>query len=145
MSALLFRAAGVLIALALLASQDGAFGQSLQDLQLRKQRLVAALREDTVAPYEQWLSERPPRCDSPTLERARRSALANAGILRPETAGIDVVLAAGGWTLDIADGAKEHGCAIVARNLYDNVIKIYLGSAYTALRDRARIGIDDLR
>jgi hypothetical protein len=51
----------------------------------------------------------------------------------------------GSWILKVADAARQHHCKEVARNLYDTVIATYIGAAYAALRQRAQIGIDDLR
>jgi hypothetical protein len=41
--------------------------------------------------------------------------------------------------------AAEKGCGSTARTLYLYVIETFTGSAYAAMRQRAQIGIDDLR
>jgi DNA-directed RNA polymerase subunit RPC12/RpoP len=45
----------------------------------------------------------------------------------------------------MADEAKDARCDKLARIAYDFVIELYLGSDYAALRQRAEIGINDLR
>jgi hypothetical protein len=41
--------------------------------------------------------------------------------------------------------AQERGCTAIARTIYTDIIQIYEGSDYAALRQRAQIGVDDLR
>lgn len=45
----------------------------------------------------------------------------------------------------VAQAAADKGCSDLARELYLDVIDRYTGTAYAAMRERARIGIDDLR
>ena len=52
---------------------------------------------------------------------------------------------AAGLLLDIADAAADHECADDARALYRFVVRVYVGSAYTAHRQRAEIGLADPR
>jgi hypothetical protein len=82
---------------------------------------------------------------SPSLAKARSLVLAAAGMPAPEEQGLDVVIEGGSWVLEVADAARQHRCTKVARDLYDTVIATYTGSAYAALRQRAQIGIEDLR
>jgi len=44
-----------------------------------------------------------------------------------------------------AGAAADKGCGPTARTLYLYVIETFTGSAYAAMRQRAQIGIDDLR
>jgi hypothetical protein len=48
------------------------------------------------------------------------------------------------WRLDAADAAADHGCPNLAKRIYMNVIKTYIGSAYAAQRKRAEIGLEDV-
>ena len=98
-----------------------------------------------LAPYVAWTAETPPLCTSPTLKKAQDSVLFFANRLNPRENGFSTVVEAGGWVLDVADGARDRGCKKEARSLYDSVISIYTGTAYSSLRQRAQIGIDDLR
>jgi hypothetical protein len=50
-----------------------------------------------------------------------------------------------GWVLDVADGAADHSCPDLARKLYRHVIEAYIGWGYAAHRQRAEIGLADLR
>ena len=49
------------------------------------------------------------------------------------------------WRLDAADAAASYGCPDLAKAIYQNVIRTYVGSGYAAYRQRAEIGLDDLR
>jgi hypothetical protein len=60
-------------------------------------------------------------------------------------ADLDMLQQTAGWILDVADGASEHGCPDTARKLYRYVIETYIGLGYTAHRQRAEIGLADLR
>ena len=50
-----------------------------------------------------------------------------------------------GWILDAADVAAERDCPDMARMLYQRVIRVYIGSGFAAHRQRAEIGLADLR
>ena len=43
------------------------------------------------------------------------------------------------------DGALKSGCLDVADQAYRRIISYYTGSAYAGIRDRAKLGIDDVR
>ena len=49
------------------------------------------------------------------------------------------------WSLDLADAAVKQQCPEQAREIYRGVIADYTGSGYAAYRQRAEIGLDDLR
>ena len=49
------------------------------------------------------------------------------------------------FRLSVADKALKKQCLDIADDQYRQVMSIYTGSAYSALRDRAKIGIDDVR
>ena len=91
--------------------------------------------------YQAWLAEPGPACRSDNLVAAQRDwedALAHVqgGILAGGLADDELIL---------ADAAKNRGCTKEARAFYDNVIKIFTGTAYEGQRDRAKIGLDDLQ
>lgn len=46
---------------------------------------------------------------------------------------------------DYASTALDKGCLDAADDTYRRLISFYVGSAYSGIRDRARIGIDDVR
>lgn len=47
--------------------------------------------------------------------------------------------------LTLADANLAHGCADAADALYRDAISTYTGGAYASYRERARIGVDDVR
>jgi hypothetical protein len=117
----------------------------ISSLQDQRRAAIDRLRADTLRPLTLWQQETPPSCNSPSLAKASVSARMTASMLSPERQGIDTVIEGGSWMLEVADAARDHGCKDAARRLYDAVIGTYTGSAYAALRQRAQIGIDDLR
>ena len=116
-----------------------------QSIPEEKQAVIARMRSIALRPLVDWERETPPSCTSPRLAEARSLVLAAARMQTPEEQGLDVVIEGGSWVLEVADAARQHRCPDVARGLYDAVIATYTGSAYAALRQRAQIGIEDLR
>jgi hypothetical protein len=53
--------------------------------------------------------------------------------------------AALGSLFAIADSAAELNCNIIAERNYKAVVKTFIGSRFVAHRERARVGLDDLR
>jgi hypothetical protein len=45
----------------------------------------------------------------------------------------------------VADGARSLGCRKIADHYYRQVLSIFTGSAYNAYRQRALVGIEDVR
>jgi hypothetical protein len=45
----------------------------------------------------------------------------------------------------LADGALKNGCLDAADHAYRRIISYYTGSAYSGIRDRAKLGVDDVR
>ena len=90
-------------------------------------------------------SETPKKCGSEHLKKAAQFAahVIREGARREFGAGF--ILRAGSEYLDVADEAKKAGCQAVARLIYDEVIKGFIAPSHAALRQRAQIGIDDLR
>lgn len=64
-------------------------------------------------------------------------------VLREE---LDVItpLAANG-RLELADKASALGCKQKAKEHYNTVLKTFVGSGYASYRDRAKVGLADLR
>jgi hypothetical protein len=115
----------------------------IQALQDQRQALIDKIGSDTLKPLSEWQQESPPSCTSPLLAKASGAVLLTANLLKPADHGLDMVRDGGSWILQVADAARQHHCKEVARDLYDTVIATYIGAA--ALRQRAQIGIDDLR
>lgn len=61
------------------------------------------------------------------------------------TNGVDIVNQTGLAYVAIGDLAGSKGCAKEARSIYLAVIESFTGVDFAALRERAMIGIDDLR
>ena len=117
----------------------------IQALQDQRRALIDKIGGDTLKPLAQWQQEAPPSCASPLLAKARGAALLTASRLNLVDHGLDMVRDSCSWILEVADAARQHQCKEVARDLYETVIATYVGAAYAALRQRAQIGIDDLR
>ena len=115
------------------AKADQRVGKTLDDpVRLLKEPLAAFLKED------------PRKCDSPALQKAVNSSLQIGGGLDTKY-GTPDVKEIGAVMLDVADAAHDAGCAKIARQIYDFVIGLFSGSSYSALRQRAEIGIRDLQ
>jgi hypothetical protein len=117
----------------------------IQSLRDQRHAALEGLRDTALRPLRLWQNEQLPSCESPNLQKARETVLTAANMLTPDRSGVDAVMDSGSWILEVADDAQERGCKPAARSLYDAVIAIYTGGAYTALRQRAQIGIGDLR
>ena len=50
-----------------------------------------------------------------------------------------------GVHFSLADAAKEKNFYDIADNLYRDIITTYTGSSYAGIRDRAKLGIDDIK
>jgi hypothetical protein len=84
------------------------------------------------------------QCDSPHLARASdevTAAFEAAAVMTYRNA-IDEVAA---LTLDVADAAADKGCPAQARLLYRHVVRTFVGTAYAAYRQRAEIGLAEIR
>jgi hypothetical protein len=102
--------------------------------------------EEARRPVRAFLAEKGTDCASPRLKEATSkvtdTAVAMAATMQPEYA---AMLEAGAAVLDVADGAKQKGCARNARELYDFVLRNFAGLGYAALRERATVGIRELK
>ena len=82
-------------------------------------------------------AEPSPGCNSPDLLNAQAGVAALEGASADPAAG----RAVGSLALDVADAAREKGCADVAAALYDHIIRTYVGAGYVSLRARAEAGM----
>ena len=82
-------------------------------------------------------------CDGPELDEATEAA--NRAVSLSQKHELGIRMAARGQLLSVADAAKSKGCVQQARAIYDEVLRVFAGGAYASLRDRATIGIQDLR
>jgi hypothetical protein len=123
------------------------YADRLQILDAQKPETVEALsrlRDLTLAPFDEWVSEAPVSCNSHNLENARTSVLLTAGLVRPDQYGFPAAYDAAEWILEVADAAASRGCTTVARDLYLRVNSIYTGSGYVRLRDHALTSAQEL-
>lgn len=118
---------------------------SIQQLETQQKQLVDQMTALTIDPLNAFLREEPVDCKSANLTKAKSSSMIGASVVNPTKHGFDVVVTSGVTVLRVADGAKSRRCKDVARELYEFVVSTYIGSGYSGLRDRARIGLDDLR
>jgi len=114
---------------------------TLADLQARKAEGERRMYEIVHDLLDAFLAEPRGNCSSASLEAAAASAV-YVGIASDD---LSLRQQGAGWVLDVADGAADHGCPDFARKLYRHVIEVYIGLGYTAHRQRAEIGLADLR
>ena len=102
--------------------------------------------EEARRPVRAFLAEKSADCGSPRLKEAARkvteTATAVAATMKPEYA---TMLEAGAAVLDVADGARRKGCVRKATELYDFVLRNFSGLGYAELRERASVGIRELK
>ena len=102
--------------------------------------------EEARRPVKAFLADKGADCSSPRLKEAAgkvtETTIALAASMRPD---YETMLDAGGAVLDVADGAKKKGCAQKARDLYEFVLKHFSGLGYAELRERATVGIRDVK
>ncbi len=113
-----------------------------------KQRLKATeaeLWERTTRPLAAFLSDQKATCSHPAAREAEIAALATMVVIDPARHGLARAIRSGDAVLQVADAYRDRGCPREARRLYDEVLKVFTGTAYASLRDRAKVGIDDLR
>jgi hypothetical protein len=112
--------------------------------ELRKVQSKAV--EEARRPARAFLAEKGANCSSPKLKEAASkvtdTASAMAATMRPDYA---TMLEAGAAVLDVADGARNKGCVREARELYDFVLRNFAGLGYAELRERAPVGIRELK
>jgi len=97
-------------------------------------------------PLEAFQAEKARNCKSANLKTAFQRAVGlSEGVAKNDKLGLSQRLATAIGLADVADAAKRKGCAEQARALYDLIVEVYVGSGYAGVRQRAQIGIDDLR
>jgi len=114
---------------------------TLADLQARKAASERRMYDLTHNPLDAFLAGPRGDCKSKSLGEAAASAM-YVGIATDD---LSLRQQGAGWVLDVADGAADHGCPDLARKLYRHVIETYIGWGYAAHRQRAEIGLADLR
>jgi hypothetical protein len=100
------------------------------------------------APLEKFLNEPTPRsCVSQNLVDATMFPPAFLAGMQDRGIPNDIAFLheIGVVILDTADAALAAGCYVVARQAYGSLIRMFIGSAYEPLRQRAQIGLDALR
>ena len=125
--------------------------QTLQERQARQAQLVEDVRTTVMGPYREWAASPPYDCTAPKLRtsiNAARAFAKNMQDIQVRNRSVSLLrelYASGDWQVEIADGARQHGCTEFARQVYSDVLSIYIGSGYAALRQRAQIGIEEAR
>lgn len=128
-----------------LVSSPAAAQQSVRAAEAELARAIDALGTLVHEPLARWRSTGGGKCDHQALTDARLTAVNLPTRLDPKTVGIPALMRAGGWAVDVGDVAREGGCPAIARQMYEHVMRVYIGTAYQGVRDRARLGLDALR
>ena len=127
------------------ASSPAVAQQSLRASEAELARSIDALGTLVHEPLARWRSTGGGNCDHQALTDARLTAVNLPTRLDPKKVGIPALMRAGGWAVDVGDAAREGGCLAIARQMYEHVMRVYIGTSYQGVRDRARVGLDALR
>ena len=92
-------------------------------------------------PFYRWKSSPTASCESKELFESVRLAKAVAA----NTDRLDMRQRSAMYQLEIADGALNKKCVDFADVVYRDVIKVFVGLAYGGYRQRAEIGLADVR
>lgn len=135
-----------LVLIAGCAGQQGTYSYGGFDAQAQADEATRKLRALVLEPLGKFQQEQPPDCNSPNLQLAVLSAreVENVADQRSETL-VEYNQDSASLDLEIADVALAAGCLDVAEDMYRHVITRYIGFAYSAYRQRAQIGIEDVR
>jgi hypothetical protein len=123
-------------------------GEYLDEREMKRQmqETLQGLEAEILKPLHQWEKERPVNCNSDNLKTPHTSAILVAGEFQrrghDELATFQMLA---GVHLDIADSARKRGCLDFADGVYRYVISTFIGAGYAAHRQRAQIGLDDIR
>ena len=123
-------------------------GEYSDEREMKRQidEAVRNLEADLLKPLRQWEKEKPVNCNSDKLKTPHTQAVLTAGEFQrrghEELATFQMLA---GVHLDIADSARKRGCLDFADGVYRYVISSFIGSGYTAHRQRAQVGLDDIR
>ena len=129
------------------SAPDAINHEPLSQLSAKVDQRVGKTQDDPVGllkgPLAAFLKEDPRKCNSPALQKAVNSSLQIGGGLDTKH-GTPYLKEIGAVMLDVADAAHDAGCAKIARQVYDFVVDLFSGPGYSALRQRAELGISDL-
>lgn len=131
-------------ALALLLCACGG-GKTLDQLETERRQGIADIASGILTPAREFDAEKPTNCSSAKLKKAIALARLTMSEISPSTHGLDTARTVAEAALEVGDIAKRHGCKEAARETYDAIMKVYVGTAYAAYRERAVVGINDLR
>ena len=116
------------------------------ELREQMQEATRQLRGELLKPLRQWEKEKAVKCHSENLTNASEWTLAAAAHFQNhDVKNPDIFQMLAGVHLDIADSARKRGCLNFADEEYRKVISLFIGSGYAAFRQRAQVGIDDIR
>lgn len=104
-------------------------------------RAMVALMEMISGPRMRFEAEAQGSCLSKNLQRAHANAvriIAEADRARLDLSGRQEVAAE---LLAVGDAAQRAGCAAQAREIYDDVIELFIGDGFVAHRQRAEIAL----
>ena len=118
---------------------------TLADLEARKAEIERKMYDAIHDPLNAFLAGPPADCTSESLGQAATSAMFWGVAVGSSIDDLSARQQGADWVLDVADGAADHGCPDLARKLYRHVIETYIGWGYAAHRQRAEIGLADLR
>jgi len=111
------------------------------NLQARIDAVKQDIGRTVMDPYHRWELSSPIDCASKDLLDSIRLARAVAANFND----LEMRQRSATYQLDIADGALRKSCIDFADVVYRDVIKIYTGLGYAAHRQRAEIGLADVR
>lgn len=81
------------------------------------------------------------RCDTPDVTRASMNIISLAAAPQIQ----DFIRYRINLLLSLGDAGLRKKCYDLAEANYKEVINVYVGLAYTGYRDRAKVGLDDIR
>ena len=99
------------------------------------------VRVKIMEPLRRFEAQRPTNCDSDDLQL---SYLVPAQLAKDRRS-LDEQAFFAGIFLEVADSALQHSCLDVADKLYRFVISAYTQPVFSAYRQRAEIGVQDVR
>jgi hypothetical protein len=127
----------------LTAAQQATIDQLHREIDARHQpwRTEMEITEQELAMFKR---EPLGSCQSPHLARASQVSSEDA-LAKAAGAYDNALYESAELTLEVADAAAGAACPEQARSLYREVIRTFIGSGYAAYRQRAEIGLEDLR
>ena len=117
-----------------------------RELKRQRQEMVRDLETNILKELRQWEKEKRVNCDSDNLKTPHIQAILVAGeFQRLGHDELPTFQMLAGVHLEIADSARKRGCLDFADGVYRYVISTFIGTGYAAHRQRAQIGLDDIR